>query len=115
MISFTLQVYREGDRWFFDDPRKDIDHEEFVGGVPKFLYYLAERNNIKKCDVVIDTQNIEGAAELTRIDTKSDPQGGISYLHEDSGLDIWLCPVFWDYFKPPLGPKKIWVHLRNIY
>jgi hypothetical protein len=113
MISFTLHLYREGSRWFFDDPRKGIEHEEFVGGVPKFLYYLAGRTDIKECDITIDAQKVDGVSSLVRVDS-GNPHGGIYYLHEESGLEIWLCPVFWNYFKPPIGPQKIWVSLHRL-
>lgn len=109
-MMFTLHLYREGDRWFFDDAKKDIEHEEFVGGVPELLYEIAGRDNFKKCDLSINTKEAIGGVELIRSE-EVDPMGGVFYLYEPKGMKAWLCPVFWLYFKPPLAPRKLWVLL----
>ena len=109
-MMFTLHLYREGDRWFFDDVRKDIEHEEFVGGIPEILYEMADSARITKCDVSVSTQKLPGGVELLLAD-EVDPLGGVFYDYpcEAKMLRGWLCPVFWQYFDPPDAPKKLWV------
>jgi len=107
-MMFTLHLYREGDRWFFDDPKKNIEHEEFVGGVPDFLYHIAQRNTIKKCDISISTKEMIAGIKLI-CSEKVDPLGGTYYTQEGTDREIWLCPVFWDYFRPPVAPKTLWI------
>jgi len=112
-MIFTLQLYRENNRWFFDDVRKNIEHEEFVGGIPEMIYAILGTDNAKKLSVDVSTTEIMEAVVLTHVD-KLDPFGGVFYSYtNDTGevMEGWLCPVIWNYFKPPLAPKKLWVRV----
>ena len=110
MSTFTLHLYREGNRWFFDDVKKNIEHEEFVGGIPEILYALTGMPGMKGCDVTLSTSEPLGAALLTLSD-EEDRLGGVYYIYDNEGKEMkgWLCPVFWEYFQPPFAPKKLWV------
>jgi hypothetical protein len=110
-MTFTLYLYREGDRWFFDDAKKSIEHEEFVGGVPELLYEFVGRNDFQKCTALISTKFAGHCKELILSD-EVDPQGGVYYLYPPKDMKGWLCPIFWDYFDPPNAPPKLWVFVE---
>ena len=109
-MMFTLHLYREGDRWFFDDEKKSIEHEELVEGVPEILYEICADTTVQKLDVSISTRQLTGGIPLKRSD-RHDPMGGVYYIYDagDHEVEGWLCPVFWDYFTPPDAPKTIWL------
>ena len=110
---FTLDLYREGDEWFFDDIKKDIEHEGLVDGIPEIIYAMVGSDQITKCKVSVNTKDpslspTKNSSWLEMaLEDEVDPMGGVYYSYE--GIKGWLCPVFWRYFTPPDAPPKLWV------
>ena len=105
MIRFGF--YRDGGRWFFDDPARGIVREEMVDGADALLDAMAEGGDSVVADV--DVAPIDGADAVLALEgPASEAEGGIGtwYRDEASGQRAWLCPTLGAYFDPP--PPRIW-------
>ena len=106
-MRYILDIYREGNKWFFDDSLKGIKHEEFVDGIPDIIKFACGNALAKNVRAIIDTQRFEGADELV---FDHEDMGGVVYTCNN--IQGWLCPVFWQYFTLP--PKSLWVSVKEI-
>lgn len=104
---FTIDAYKEDNRWFFDDLLLDIKHEEFVSGVPSLIENLCGNKFATKIHAIVDLKPFDNAVKI--VYTQSE-YGGVSFRYKDQ--QVWFCAVFWKYFKEL--PKAFWVKVEEV-
>lgn len=111
-MKIQFDIYKEDDRWFFDDPGKNIVHEEFVSNVPSMLLTLIKDPEKKR--IQLEVYNVflfDADAVLEHIeDINESNTSGVWYKMK--GIKGWFCPVFWRYFKT--APDTLWIRILNI-
>lgn len=108
MLKF--EMYKENNRWFFDDQLMDIRHEEMVLGADKLLNYHAKNKN--KLTIFVSDNEIDSyVCHLVYDKPGTDEEGlmGTWYTDTITGQKAWLCPTLEVYFNPV--PKEIWISL----
>ena len=103
----VLKPYKYHGVWVFDDPQTGLFHEAFVAGADKMI------------DIAV--KDIPDAHNGFTLIFSKDPfpgfyfcliwrreeMGGNVYYWPDHGVEGWLCPALFKYFKE--APKKIYI------
>jgi hypothetical protein len=85
----TLNLYKSGTTWCFDDDVFAIKREPFVLGMSEIITsYLPE--NTETCTLLASNNEFPNSSHL-RLD-KEEANGGW-YTVTDTGMKGWLCPV----------------------
>lgn len=114
----TIQPYRSGNIWVFDDARFGLVAEAFVGGMTEIIDDMVEdlphpeqgfqalfsaspfpewRFRLKKLPSVMDGDPMEC---------------GTDYVAEWSGDEGWLCPALFHYFQT--APTYIYIQVMAL-
>lgn len=108
MIEFD--IYREESQWFFDDPSKNIKHEEFVEGVPEMIQILCGNRKATRVHATIATKK-PAFTEADELVFEYEEANGVVYSCHN--LRCWFCPVFFEYFDKNRIPKSLWVKVED--
>ena len=95
--------YKTWSTWVFDDPAVELQQEPFVAGVPEIIDLLVTGipDAEKGFKLLFSASPFPGyQAELTWL---REEYGGNWYQWEAKGMEGWLCPAMFHYFKetPP--------------
>lgn len=118
---FTINVYKDGNTWFFDDADRNIKREAFVLGASELITYLVG-NDKDKATISFSESAIPHAdliltctekcypqtlAQMTTIggrllpiyeeDKNSEPESG--WYVDQHGNTCWLCPAQLKFFN----------------
>lgn len=110
-IVMIRPYWHEG-TWVFDDARVNLVREPFVAGVPEMIDHLTReipgaRNGFR---LLFSAEAFPGhQAKLTWVRSES---GGGWYYYADLGIEGWLCPALFKYYKN--APREIYVKAEAI-
>lgn len=118
---FTINVYKEGSTWYFDDNDRDIKREPFVLGASELITYLVG-NDKQKATISFSESAIPNAdliltcttkcypqviSSVTKVgdrsiplyeeDIESEPESG--WYVDQHGNTCWLCPAQLKFFN----------------
>lgn len=103
----TIEPYRQGRGWAFDEPRLGLRGEPFVQGAPEIIDRLVTGvPGSEKAVRLIFSQHPFPGAQL-RLDRRGEQDGGNWYHADAYGLDGWLCPALFRFF--PRAPGHLYV------
>jgi Family of unknown function (DUF6717) len=104
----TIEPYRHGEAWVFDDPATGLVREPFVAGVTEMIDRLAAAipDAAGGFRLQFAVHPFPGhQTSLTWV--RADPVEGNWYRSDDTGEEGWLCPALFCYFPTP--PPKIFI------
>lgn len=104
----SLNLYKEGSTWKFDDETNNIVAEPFVLGMSEMIDYYVNDSKIKNTTIIFSHNKFPKCQELNLIEEESD---GGWYLDFNSYMIGWLCPVTKIYMKGI--PKTIYFSVQN--
>ena len=112
MRLLSVKAYKDPDgRWYVDDDNGFSKAEnEFVAGVPEFIELLAgpDSNSVK----IKYSESIFAGSQKALMLEETDPTGSTySYVHNAKEERLWLCSVFFWYFKK--APEMLFVQIRR--
>ena len=110
-MKVTLNIYREGSRWYVgDDNGFSKDENELVASITEMIESLIGK--AEGATLVASTEPIDGALHLTLVDP--DVDGGVEYSIETPAGELigWLCRVFWHYFDS--APEQLYVTIAAV-
>lgn len=108
----TIYPYKCEDLWVFDDPSVGLEKEPFVSGADDIIdmMVLPLKNADSGFKLLFSNTAFDGFQHsLTCLFSDDD---GWWYLHEDSGLQGWLCPALFKYFNDV--PKILYVAVNEM-
>jgi hypothetical protein len=118
----TIEPYKEGTVWYFDDPRVGVKHEPFVGDINRMIDRMVKDAKLVRPEAgfhaMFSDRQFPGAmmvmrkikAPGSRPYGESDDFGGAWY--KAYGMEGWLCPVLNRYFQSP--PSTIYARAEAI-
>lgn len=110
-MIFTFDIYRQKDRWFFDDDSRNIHYEEFVSGIPEIILAVAKNPEATRVKLEVHTSPIQSAdGVLDRISDSNVNEPGVYYSM--GTLRGWFCPTFWKYFDE--APATLWIRIIKV-
>lgn len=103
----VIHPYREHGTWVFDDPAVELKKEPFIAGVPELINILTSTipNANSGFKLLFSSSAFPGYQ--FRLSRTISEHEGWWYLEEDLGMEGWLCPALFKYFKQ--APKYIFV------
>jgi hypothetical protein len=107
----TIYPYKYEDLWVFDDPSVGLEKEPFVSGADKIidLMVLPLKDADSGFKLLFSETAFDGFQHtLTCLFYEDD---GWWYLHEESGMQGWLCPALFKYFND--APEILYVAAVN--
>jgi len=108
----TIYPYKYKDLWVFDDPSVGLEKEPFVSGADNIIdmMVLPLKNADDGFKLLFSKTAFDGFQHsLTRLFSDD---AGWWYLHEESGMQGWLCPALYKYFND--APEILYVAVNEI-
>ena len=106
-----IYPYRHAGTWVFDDSNTGLVREPFVAGVPEMIDHLVK--DIPDADkgfrMLFSAQPFPGY--MMKVTWQRAESGGNWYYSEQLGIEGWLCPALFRYFKE--APKEIYVRVEQ--
>lgn len=102
----TLNLYKEGDTWYFDDESKQVKHEPFVMGISEMITEMVGEK--KKAKVEFSSEEFED--KQFSLEWLMPENGGNWYGCKELGMAGWLCPVLYKYFDD--APKSLFLRFE---
>ena len=117
MSLYVLELYREGDRWVFDDPRFALKAEPFWNGASAlidaltnawrgrllatfssewFVGYEPKASHCTMLTWVRSGGSLAGSGETYR-----------ALTGKAAGMEAWFCPAFYHYFPIPPATLRV--------
>ena len=104
----SLNLYKEGSTWKFDDKANNIVAEPFVLGMSEMIDFYVDDNKTKTTTITFSHNKFPRCKELRLI--QEEANGGW-YYDSYSKKKGWLCPVTRIYMKDI--PEYIYFHVQN--
>lgn len=104
----TIQPYRRGSVWVFDDEKVGLHAEPFVGEINTMINAMLVRKGLIPSEpftALFSASAFPGVGMILR-HLRGD-MGGNWYNDTSTGLEGWLCPALFKYFVA--APKVIYV------
>ncbi len=111
-MSKKLKIWKEGRIWYFNDEKKGIEKEPFVGKINDILTYINVIEIIKhndKMTVLFDSKPFKGWEYS--FSKKKEEGDWTEYSSKYFRVSDWLCPVLYQYFKEP--PETIYLDVKD--
>jgi len=103
----TIEVYRFGSAWVFDDERVGLLKEAFVAGADTLIDKYADgKNNIT---IMFSTDWFPDHSVVVEKD-KDQYDVGTNYTEPVTGHNLWLCPSLNLYYS--VSPDRIYVKFK---
>jgi hypothetical protein len=112
----TIDTYREGMSWFFDDKVRKIKHEQFVMGIPEMIIELSGQPRVTRAKLTFSAspfKDYQAVLKRKSLDNPGNHQaGGVFYSvrWNNKNLEGWLCPCFWKFFDT--APENLYVKVE---
>lgn len=102
----TIEPYRSGKIWRFDEPLLHLKGEPFVQGIPEMIDKMVEGipGSDKSVRLIFSQQQFPGWRY--RLDRRREQDGGNWYYNEEFKMEGWLCPALFKFF--PRAPAHIY-------
>ena len=106
----TLEIYKYGAMWAFDDEARGLLREPFIAGMDKMLDAIARKLKRRKLSVTFSGSKFPGSNyTLNKAALES---GGVWYICEELGMKGWLCPALFKYFAT--APARIYIQVEAL-
>ncbi|MGI8601999.1 MAG: DUF6717 family protein [Verrucomicrobiales bacterium] len=104
---FAIAPYKFEGFWVFDDPQAGLRQEPFVSGADNIIDILTENipDAAKGFKLVFSARPFPGYT--ARVVWSREEFGGNWYSWPERGLEGWLCPALFCYFKS--APQEIYL------
>ena len=104
----SLDLYKEGNTWKFDDATNNIIAEPFVLGMSEMIDFYVNDSKIKNTTITFSHNKFPKCHELVLLQEESN---GGWYYDPYSNKKGWLCPVTRVYMKGI--PENIYFSVQN--
>jgi hypothetical protein len=101
----TLEVYKFGKMWAFDDEARGLLREPFIAGMDKILDAIAKKLKARRISVTFSGSKFPGFNYT--LNKAASESGGVWYICEELGMKGWLCPAMFKYFTT--APGRIYI------
>ncbi len=110
----TLELYKEGAVWLFDDPSRNILREPFVEGASEALDDAFASDSLRAIvefrDSRPDNSDLFFHGKWIAMEMRDNKQWN-RYCVTETGREMMLCPVLYDYFADE--PSNIWFRMME--
>lgn len=103
---FVIHPYKQGTLWMFDDERRGIVEEPFVGEINGMIDRMLSRQDMEPDEPFTAVISAAPFPNYTMHLTYVGEENG-GHWYECDGKQGWLCPVLTKFF--PVAPKDIYV------
>ncbi|SNS24556.1 hypothetical protein SAMN05421770_101161 [Granulicella rosea] len=98
--------------WVFDDPKKGLVQEAFVGGADTILDLLTQSiPHAEKGFVLLFSSHVFPGFQH-HLTWRREEKGGNVYCVSDLKLEGWLCPALLRYFGH--APAELFIQLKSL-
>jgi hypothetical protein len=108
----TIEPYRTGNGWAFDEPRLGLRREPFVAGVPEIIDRLVAGVPGSDTQVRLIFSQTPFPGHQLQLDRGRPENGGYWYSAPAYSAEGWLCPALFKYF--PRAPRHLYVKAERI-
>lgn len=105
---FSIDVYKEGVMWAFDDARVGLKKEPFVAGADTLIDKLAGKK--KKITLIFSDKPFPSATLQVERTSKPGKIVGTDYYCNQLDHTLWLCPALNLYY--PKSPKRLYIEYK---
>ena len=107
----SVKAYKDDDgRWYVSDNNGFSKAEnEFVDGVPELIEVLAPNSKLVK--IKYSESIFTGSQKTLSLKSENSAGATYDYVHNAKECQLWLCPVFFWYFKK--APEMLFVQIRR--
>lgn len=108
---FIIQAYKVGNTWAFDDLKRGISQEPFVGGFPNIIRKIM----LEKIGKIVDnftitfSDNKFPGSDIC-LNKQNDLNGGSWYKLSGTDIEGWLCPALRKYYTESL-PNDLYLEI----
>lgn len=104
---FVIAPYKYEGMWVFDDSRVGLHREPFVSGADVMIDRLVAKmpNADKGFRLLFSATPFPGY--LVKLEWRREEYGGNWYYSPQFGMEGWLCPALFKYFKE--APPEIFI------
>lgn len=104
---FVIAPYKYEGMWAFDDSRVGLHREPFVSGADVMIDRLVAKmpNADKGFRLLFSATPFPGY--LVKLEWRREEYGGNWYYSPQFGMEGWLCPALFKYFKE--APPEIFI------
>ena len=107
----SIQPYKDGGLWMFDDERVGLVRELFIAGIPFIIEHMLKVAGIEGGEngfnLIFSAIDFPGSKRLIRVgDAPVGPDEGTWYYSPDTKTKGWLCPALNLYFET--SPKALY-------
>jgi hypothetical protein len=105
-----IAPYKYLDIWVFDDAKKGLVQEAFVGGADTILDTLTSNIPDAENGFVLIFSSSEFPGSQYRLAWSREDRSGNIYYSPDLKLEGWLCPALLRYFEQP--PAELHIQIK---
>ncbi len=106
----VIAPYKYLDIWVFDDAKKDLVQEAFVGGADTIIDLLTSHIPNASSGFVLIFSGAEFPGYQHRVEWRREQGTGNVYYSPDLQVEGWLCPALLRYFGSP--PAEIFLQVK---
>jgi hypothetical protein len=108
----TINFYKSGQCWVFDDKDKKIFRELMVAGADTLIDFCAQGKKKIKADFHVAP--IKGyQLQLDLVETGGPPHGWTQYFCPEVNMPIGLCPRLYSFY-PKGAPRQLFVRFEGL-
>jgi hypothetical protein len=96
--------------WVFDDPKKGLVQEAFVGGTDTILDQLTSHIPDAASGFVLLFSGSDFPGSQHSVEWKREERNGNVYYSPQLEVEGWLCPALLRYFERP--PEKLFFQVK---
>ena len=111
----VLHPYKSNGTWMFDDEKRGLLQEPFVGGMPKMLEYTTRKQGLTNPQngftVYFSATPFPGHQYVLHLAREREENFGNWYELEGTGMTGWLCPALLRYFDQ--APDELYFQVSD--
>jgi hypothetical protein len=108
----VIAPYKYLDIWVFDDAKKGLVQEAFVGGADTIIDLLTSHIPDAASGFVLLFSGTDFPGSQHRMEWSREQGNGNIYYSPGLQVEGWLCPALLRYFERP--PQKLFVQVRPL-
>lgn len=109
---FIIEPYKVGNTWAFDDEKRGLIQEPFVGGFgPIIKKILIDKFGESKDKFVLIFSHIPFPEYDFQLKKGLDLNNGSFYMLDGLNLEGWLCPALRKYYTQDL-PSDVYIKIE---
>jgi hypothetical protein len=113
---FVIAPYRYNGMWVFDDPAVGLVREPFVSGIDRMIDELVAKIPAAGNGFRLIFSPTPFPGYEAKLEWRREEFGGNWYFSANYGIEGWLCPALFKYFKE--APRELYARaepLRNAH